>query len=371
MVILKLISMKNKLEKLEVVRGIIALYVVFHHSFFSESFIVFGKNLSFLFRFGQEAVILFFLMSGFVIGFSFERSRDKSFSSYFPRRFYRIYIPLVIIFLTHYLILSLQAHQWIYPQWLKLVGNILMLQDVSSLKPNVIVDAYLGNTPLWSLSYEWWFYMSFYLFYKLFGDKNSLNLFVPVLIIISAITYILYPFFLNRLFMYYGIWWCGVLMARNYLLYSEVKITDLKLPVITLVAASCILMLNAYIKKDTITTIGVSPILELRHFVFAVVVLFAAFLWQKLHWVGFNLLFDRFKIIAPLSYVLYISHYFLVARATFLDFIENKYIEFTIYLFLALAYSFIVETKIYPFFRDVFAGYYRVKIRFEITRYSR
>jgi peptidoglycan/LPS O-acetylase OafA/YrhL len=45
------------------------------------------------------------------------------------------------------------------PEWNTLLGNIFMLQDVISLKPNVISAVYMGNGVLWSLSYEWWFYI--------------------------------------------------------------------------------------------------------------------------------------------------------------------------------------------------------------------
>ena len=45
--------MKSKLVKLDAIRGFSALYVVFHHSFFSESFQIGHFNLSFLFKFGQ------------------------------------------------------------------------------------------------------------------------------------------------------------------------------------------------------------------------------------------------------------------------------------------------------------------------------
>jgi len=168
--------MKNKLTKLDAIRGFTALYVVFHHSFFSENFIIANYNLSFLFKFGQEAVIVFFLISGFVIGYSFENSENKSFWSYFQKRFYRIYIPLCIIMITQYTILSVENGMLINPQWLQLSGNIFMLQDVATLKPNVICSPYLGNYPLWSLSYEWWFYMSFYMVYKMTSKIQYLKL---------------------------------------------------------------------------------------------------------------------------------------------------------------------------------------------------
>lgn len=346
--------MKNKLEKLEAIRGFAALYVIFHHSFFSESFVVFGHNLSFIFKFGQEAVILFFLMSGFVIGYSFELSKDKSFWSYFQKRFYRIYIPLIIVMITHYAFRSYESGSLINPQWLQVAGNLFMLQDIAALKPNVIIGPYLGNAPLWSLSYEWWFYMSFFAFYVIITKVQKINLFVSVLVILSALSYIFYPNFVNRVFMYYGIWWTGIVMSRSFLTHSTVRLKDISAPLITLVVATLVLAVNCYLHKDLITTIGVSPFLELRHFGFTVVAVAAALIWQQYKWLGFDKLLGIFSIIAPFSYVLYISHYFLVAKADYLSFIENKYLAFLVYLIITIAYSYLIEIVIFPRLRGLF-----------------
>jgi peptidoglycan/LPS O-acetylase OafA/YrhL len=344
--------MKNKLEKLEAIRGLAALYVVFHHSFFSDSFKIFNINFAFLFKFGQEAVILFFLMSGFVIGYSFENSRDKSFWSYFQKRFYRIFIPLIIVFITHYAIKCFQSGGFFPVNWTQLIGNLFMLQDVGALKPNVIVEPFLGNSPLWSLSYEWWFYMSFFLFYILFAKFRYKDISVCILVIVSAITYIWYPNFINRLFMYYGIWWVGVEMARSYLNHSTVRFKDLKVSFIYLFATCGILTLNAFLHKKQITTIGVSPMLELRHYGFTLAIIVLALIWQKLNWVLFDQVIGKFSLLAPLSYVLYISHYFLVVQATYLSFLQNKYLTFFIYLGVTLLYSYLVEVVIFPFLRS-------------------
>lgn len=78
-----------KLEKLEALRGMAAIYVVLHHSI-PHNLRLEELEIGFLFRFGQEAVILFFLLSGFVINYSFSRGNDKTFRTYFFKRFYRI-----------------------------------------------------------------------------------------------------------------------------------------------------------------------------------------------------------------------------------------------------------------------------------------
>ena len=96
---------KNKLEKLEAIRGFAALYVVLFHTLPQKIYLL-GINVGILFRFGSEAVIVFFVLSGFVIKYSFEKSEDKSFKRYFTHRFVRLYIPLFFIFILGYLIKS-------------------------------------------------------------------------------------------------------------------------------------------------------------------------------------------------------------------------------------------------------------------------
>jgi hypothetical protein len=155
----------KKLEKLEAIRGFCALYVMLFHLLPQKIFLL-GINVGFLFRFGSEAVIMFFILSGFVIKYSWEKSEDKSFKNYFLKRFMRIYIPLFFIFLLAYVIKSYTEGGFVNPEWSTLFGNIFMLQDIISQKPNVISPVYMGNGVLWSLSYEWWFYMLFFVLTK-------------------------------------------------------------------------------------------------------------------------------------------------------------------------------------------------------------
>lgn len=193
----------KKFAKLEAVRGFAAIYVVFHH-LFAKGLSIFGKDISFLFRFGQEAVILFFLLSGFVIHYAFSQSQDKSFITFFVKRFLRIYIPLVIIFITNFLIFYFNGYRFTFHDVQLLVGNLLMLQDIPALKPNVVCGPFLGNSPLWSLSYEWWFYLIFFAFRHYL--RNNASLYVYVIGTVSAVTYVFFPNFINRELMYLIIW---------------------------------------------------------------------------------------------------------------------------------------------------------------------
>ena len=211
--------MKQKLSKLEALRGFAAIYVVLHHTLFSKEaaqVLIFGKNISILFRFGQEAVILFFFLSGFVIKYSFTKSKDHSFKTFFLKRFLRIYVPLLVVFIADYALNCYSKNQPIVIDWHSLTGNLLMLQDDAvSQKPNIICSTFLGNLPLWSLAYEWWFYMIFIFLIKQWNTSTSLK--VYIIGTIAAISYLFFPNFINRELMYLMIWWVGVDMSSLYL----------------------------------------------------------------------------------------------------------------------------------------------------------
>ena len=72
----------KKIILADAVRGFAASYVFACHlviSSFPET-----ARWTVLFRFGQEGVMLFFLLSGFVIMYSMETGSDKSFGTYLP-----------------------------------------------------------------------------------------------------------------------------------------------------------------------------------------------------------------------------------------------------------------------------------------------
>ena len=324
--------MQNKLIKLEALRGFAALYVVLHHSI--HNFQIAGLNLSFLFRFGQEAVILFFVLSGFVIEYSYSKSKDKSFKTYFLKRFLRIYIPLLCVFITHYAILSFENK--LNMNWQDLFCNLLMLQDVDTLKPNVISPTFLGNNPLWSLSYEWWFYMLFFPLSYYFKSKSSYI--VYALGIFSA---------LNRELMYFTIWWSGVEIARLYANSESINFKNLKLNLMSISAIVLILGFNA-IWHYRGESIGIHPILELRHFGFAIIALSISLFWNAKHWKGFSSVFQVFAWFAPISYGVYISHYFLISTASYLDpFIESPAFKSGIYIIICILFSYLIEIILY------------------------
>ena len=332
----------KKLYKLEAVRGFAAVYTATGHVF-SNNFIVAGHNFSPLLKFGQEAVILFFLLSGFVIQYSFSLSKDKSFGLYFTKRFLRIYIPLIAVFILNYLLFIYKYSNIPVSGW-TLAGNLLMFQDV--FKPNVICGCFLGNLPLWSLSYEWWFYMLFYAI-TMKARKHDSKIVYSVGVL-AAISYLIHPNFFNRELMYFVIWWAGADMARLYLANNNITFASMTKQLVTIALIAAILALNIKIHYAPSATLGVSPFIELRHFAFAFVAIAGAIAWQKTNWIGFNQTIGLFTFIAPISFGIYISHWFLIAHAEYLDgVVNNVYIKYIIYAAVCIAFSYVIERIVY------------------------
>jgi len=340
---------KKRLEKLEALRGFAAIYVVFFHLLPQKIYLL-GINIGMIFRFGPEAVIVFFVLSGFVIKYTYTRSLDKSFKYYFTRRFIRLYIPLFFIFLLGYLIKSYAEGSLADPNWGTLLGNLFMLQDVISLKPNVISATYMGNGVLWSLSYEWWFYMLFFVLVNGIST-HRLNKWVSIFTIVAAASYLIYPFVLNRLVMYFAIWWIGARFADTYMKGEKYSFKSVMPYFYVLLTITAILGLNLYLNYSYTEIydypLVAFPFIELRHFVFSIMVMFGAIAWKNINWFGFNFFFGGFKYLAPCSYVIYISHEYLVVKATYLNFISNKVVEYSLYIILMIIFSYFLEVVVY------------------------
>ncbi|MEN9730641.1 MAG: hypothetical protein RLZ91_1759 [Bacteroidota bacterium] len=342
--------MKTKLHKLESIRGFAAIYVVLHHLLPHVELL--GFDLTWLFKFGQEAVILFFLLSGFVIELSFSNSKDQSFKTYFFKRFLRIYIPWFLVIITQVLFMTrANLHNF---DWNTFVGNFFMLQDLPELKPNVIVAPIYGNSPLWSLSYEWWFYMLYFPLNKYVRSKSSLI--VGILGVSSGLTYVVYPNFFNRELMYLTIWWLGVAAARLYVQGKPLSISSLKFELLPVLMISCILILFT-LSNTTDVHWGTHPLLELRHFIFSLIVISAALLWRKFNWIGFYWVFAGFTWIAPISYEVYITHYILICRANYLSqFMLGPFFTYLVYIVICLCISLLIH-RIFKYLNGICLQY--------------
>lgn len=133
------------------------------------------KAIYFLAGFGHEAVMIFFVLSGFWITHSAERliAQERFWADYLIDRLSRLLVVIVPALLLGGLLDwagaaifdgavyfgRLDAHSEVGDIYhsltlTALAGNLLFLQDLA-------VPVFGSNAPLWSLSYEFWYYLWF------------------------------------------------------------------------------------------------------------------------------------------------------------------------------------------------------------------
>jgi peptidoglycan/LPS O-acetylase OafA/YrhL len=341
-----LLRQKQKhLDKLDAIRGFAAVYVVFYH-FFGQAKLLPNIVEKAVFSFGQEAVILFFLLSGFVIYVSVERSSKITFQSYFMKRFRRIYFPFFISIVVSLLVFYLNGNLGKAFSWPQLLGNLAMLQDFSGVKPGGWVRNFLDNYPLWSLSYEWWFYLLFFPCYFVFKDYKPRIYFV---LAFSAISFVIYANFPNKAaltFAYFIIWWCGLEAADVYLRHRKFTFNNMK-PVIFSLLFMSILVALPILTVEKIQ-FGFYPFLIFRHFFASLLAVAIGLLWYRHKLLYFDNILGIFTTIAPISYGLYVLHYPLLIQLNLSSYISNQWLDYGIKFALIFGLAYLTEIKLQP-----------------------
>ena len=341
----KISTPKTHLKKLDDIRGFAAIYVIIYHISQTNNFI--PENLKNLFfSFGQEAVILFFLLSGFVIYTSVYRKPDISFSYYFIRRFRRIYFPFIIAILLSCFLAILNEKFLQEFSWYELMGNLLMLQDFSA-KPGVIVKPFLSNYPLWSLSYEWWFYMLFFVLFKTAFFHNNYRIYCIFSIsFISYFIYIIYPNPMALYLAYFIIWWCGLEAAEIYLRTKRFTLRAVK-PILICLFLMSIISLIPVIFSGKIR-LGYYPFLNFRHFSIAFMAILFGLIWYQYKLRYFDTILGIFFKVAPISYGLYIFHYPILNQLNLSRYFTNIWLDYLVKFILIFCLAYVVEIKLQP-----------------------
>jgi peptidoglycan/LPS O-acetylase OafA/YrhL len=178
----------------------------------------------FLTSLGHQAVIVFFVLSGYYVGGSLlnlEKFDFRNFQLYIVARLSRLWIVLVpVIFLTLALIFPICFGSSERCSNLKLssmsssvnaslgfdtlLGNILFLQGFKS-------KIYGGNAPLWSLSYEFWFYIFAFVLLWISASKR----FILSFFLIATLVFFSYLFdFGLNWFAWFLIWLLGAISSK-------------------------------------------------------------------------------------------------------------------------------------------------------------
>lgn len=165
--------MSRRFEELDSLRGLAASAVVFHHclltiSIFSaanfheitasDGFFInlISKTPFHMFWGGHEAVILFFVLSGFVLTLLLN-SQKESYSTYLIGRFIRIYIPYIFSIAVSLSLMNLfldsehsNLSDWFNGMW----SHSISFKEIVSYLFMLGYDSHNVNTVTWSLVHE-------------------------------------------------------------------------------------------------------------------------------------------------------------------------------------------------------------------------
>ena len=218
---------------LDIIRGVAALEVMFSHlrNFLYLDFHLLTQT-SLLVRafyyitgFGHQAVIIFFVLSGYLVGGSVLDSRPDGFAiRYILNRLTRLWMVLVPCLLATYFwntlglktggggylhglmnppITSAPQYNGVHTEFSTFVGNLMFLQTI-------VTPVYGDNGPLWSLANEFWYYMLFpLLFFGLSLSWRISSMYRALLLILAFLIILFLP---SAIISGFFIWLFGALI---------------------------------------------------------------------------------------------------------------------------------------------------------------
>jgi peptidoglycan/LPS O-acetylase OafA/YrhL len=306
---------------LDLVRGVSAILVVMEHMS-SRLFVGYGnlENPNLLVKFlyllnflGNPAVIIFFVLSGLFISRSVLKAVYEykwSWKSYLINRFSRLFVVLIpALILTLILdsyaanFLGYNSYDSFFSNLKAFFGNLLFLQGV-------FVGFYGSNAPLWSLSYEFWYYMLFPLLIGLFLNKQAK---------IKKFIYLLFSFIIIstigiRMNSYFVIWLIGpfilLLPKVNFLTKRFLPIPALVLVLGAMIVHPLVMTGRLFSDKelkDLMELFGVNLLIGLA-FGFLVYTLLHS-ISDRIRNVDLRWLGKIAKFLASFSFSLYLIHY--------------------------------------------------------------
>ncbi len=345
----------NKFIWFDFFRGMAAFVVLIGHlrALVFKDFVptnsIFEKGFYFITGFGHQAVVVFFVLSGFFIVRSIEKSVEKnkwSYKDYSINRITRLWIVLIPALFMSLLLDNIGL--FYFSDAYTYSGQILSLPTMNPtdqlgisvffgnlfFTQNILTTVYGSNGPLWSLAYEFWYYVLFPLAYFAFIKHYSLTI-----KIISGILFFLVLFFVGKVIAIYFIVWLfgGVaylvvereLFIKKYILAKAIIITgvfvgllaairigispllfnDFSLGIITaclLCVFSQVEMKSDFLRKVTDFFSEISYTLYLTHFSFAVL-LITIFQKQRIEFniTNFGVFIGFFLIILLYSFLMW------------------------------------------------------------------
>lgn len=293
---------------IDLIRFLAAFLVMAGHfrgAFFEEYSVLPGSQqnpLVFIFyfvtRLGYEAVVVFFVLSGFLVGGkAMERIRANSFKAkdYAIDRFARIMLPLISALLFY------------LPICLWFNGSINVVNWIGCLVGMQGVITGIPFGPLWSLSYEMWFYVMMFGIAVLFVSKTQKKIaFAVTVLLLSMMVFV-------KLDVYYlWIWFTGAIV---YFVKTD-GLKHRKLIVVTCLALIGILIVSLQLMSGTrAINVNINMDLDMYRKIMSiilgmVVALFIKIIIDFVPKSKFSLSINRLGTkLAAFSYTIYLTHY--------------------------------------------------------------
>ncbi len=292
--------------------------------------------------------MVFFILSGFVIYYS-TVGRDPEFKvrDYLIRRFRRIYPAYILILLMGWLIGCLAFHEWRDFDLGGFVGNLLMLQDKQH--PNTWFLPYMGNSPLWSLSYEWWFYLLFLPVYFVFKKQPQRQKWLAASIsLIGFASYMIVPNQLSIFAAYFMMWWSGVELAREYLERGKITWAGQAFSIAVLAVNVGLWVITAYLAYRSTGKFAreLFPFVQVQHHLTVLLMVVFGIAWYKLRFVAFDWTIGVFRHLSPISYVLYIIHLPLILYAAHIQLTGSVWLDMLWLFPLIFGLSWLIEVPL-------------------------
>lgn len=332
---------KSRLDNLEIARGGLSLYVFFHHFIFAHEELAGIQRFLFM---GQASVMTFFVMSGFVIYYAtLARRPSLDGWDYTKRRVLRIFPVFLLSLIWSWLFRSIEMGSWMDLDWKTLLGNVAMLQDKH---PYSIVKPYMHNLSLWSLSYEFYFYMLFIPLVFIASTHVWRQRLVGLgFSIIGFASFWLLPNQFSLFLAYFFLWWAGAELCREYVDKGKVTFKGQWFTIGSLATLSLLWALPTYMEYLKVGHLvrAQFPFIQSQHFILIFLIVVGSIAWHKLHFIGLKQLFGWCRYLAPISYGIYVFHLPVVYAAKALKLMPHPALDLIWVLPLVMLISWIAE----------------------------
>ena len=322
------------LKSLDALRGLLAVYVLAGHcrwllwigySNWSQQphpiwqkFIVLFSSIL---RYGHEAVIVFFVLSGFFIHLRISKQLTEKFSfehnlgQFIRRRFHRLVPPYVfaLILTVMFDVVGMVLYPTLYQAT---TGDALLdnnftrkgysLESVLPallLLPSSLGQDFGSNGPFWSLAYEIVYY-AIYPLWLVLRKQSAVVAYTSGLIVAIVSSELLPSYFIGKVLSHYPIWLCGAAMAELFIKRNKIhllKSTFMWLPILV-----CLIVAFIGLHFPDLDNIKLFLNAVLGSSIVLAVLKLPNSIWQS----SFHKLFER---LGMRSYTIYICHFPMVA----------------------------------------------------------